>query len=198
MLRLQNGEVIYNNSENLGAVELMNFKQDYDIKGFSINLPNNSVEFIPEEDCTLSEQEVFQAYHEFFRDTGGVKPPPETDIEVIKIQKIQELDVACNTDIQSGFYAEVNGINYLWGFDEKTDQPNLNQQLTAIASGISLEVFYWKPKGDLIPIQVTINQFKEMCKAAQTSKVEKIEKFWGLKATVLSCETLEEVGEIEW
>ena len=73
MLRLQDKKVIYNNSETLGNVEDMNFIEG----GFIISLPDDSIVFIPEQDCTVNEQEVFTAYHEYYKDTGGVKPAPE-------------------------------------------------------------------------------------------------------------------------
>lgn len=73
MLTLQNEKVIYNNSETLGNVEDMNFTEG----GFIISLPDGSIVFIPEQDCTASESEVFQAYHEYYKDNGGVKPEPE-------------------------------------------------------------------------------------------------------------------------
>jgi|GEM_PF-3292764 len=79
MLRLQNGQVIYNNSEVLGSVEDMIFIDG----GFAINFPDGSMVFIPEEDCTAAEREVFQAYHEFYKDTGGVKPTPISEPQII-------------------------------------------------------------------------------------------------------------------
>lgn len=79
MLKLQEGKVIYNNSENLGNVEDMNYLE----YGFSITLPDGSITFIPEQDCTISEREVFQAYHEYYKDTGGVKPTPITEPQII-------------------------------------------------------------------------------------------------------------------
>jgi predicted AlkP superfamily pyrophosphatase or phosphodiesterase len=73
MLTLQNGKIIYNNSEILGNVEDMNFIEG----GFIIALPDGSTVFIPEQDCTASESKVFEAYHEYYKNTGGVKPVPE-------------------------------------------------------------------------------------------------------------------------
>lgn len=75
MLRLQENEVIYNNSINLGAVETLQNAGD----GFVINFPDGSFIFVPEEDCTVSEREVFHAYHEFYKDTGGYPPVQEPE-----------------------------------------------------------------------------------------------------------------------
>lgn len=89
MLRLQDNEVIYNNSENLGLVQDMNFIES----GFVITL-NGSMTFIPQEDATESEKEVFNAYHEYYKDSGGVKPKPvvepsnelipKTDLQILQ------------------------------------------------------------------------------------------------------------------
>ncbi len=73
MLRLQGNKVIYHNSEALGIVADMNFIEG----GFIIALPDGSIVFIPEQDCTVNEQEVFTAYHEYYKATGGVKPVAE-------------------------------------------------------------------------------------------------------------------------
>ncbi len=79
MLRLQGNNVIYNNSEDVGSVEDMNYMES----GFSITLPDGSIVFIPEQDCTQSEREVFQAYHEYYKDTGGIKPIPIPEPQII-------------------------------------------------------------------------------------------------------------------
>lgn len=73
MLSLQNNEVIYNNFENAGAVESLKYVDG----GFEIDLPDGLTVYIPEEDCTSSEREVFTAFHEYYKDTGGVPPSPE-------------------------------------------------------------------------------------------------------------------------
>jgi len=134
-----------------------------------------------------------------FFDGGWVyEDIPEKTLEELKQNKTTELDNACNMDICEGFYSTVDGIEYLWGFDEKTDQLNLNQMLSAIAAGIAPNEFYWKPKGELSPILIIIEQFKQMCVDAQTAKVSKIFNFWTLKAQVLACETKEEIASIVW
>lgn len=71
MLRLQDNEVIYNNSTNLGAV----YDLDYVGEGFAISLPDNSTVFIPQEDCTAAEAEVFAAWQEAH--TNDPAPQPQ-------------------------------------------------------------------------------------------------------------------------
>lgn len=79
MLKLQDRKVIYNNFEDLGNVEDLHYVEG----GFIITFPHGSITFIPEQDCTPSEQEVFQAYREYYKDTGGVKPIPITDPPIV-------------------------------------------------------------------------------------------------------------------
>jgi len=94
MIRLQGNEVIYNNSENLGLIQDVKFVGE----GISITLTNGEVMFIPEEDSTQGEREVFSAYHEFYKDTGGIKPVPivipvapmPTEMEVLQEKVVMQ------------------------------------------------------------------------------------------------------------
>jgi hypothetical protein len=129
MIRLQNNEVIFNNSEKLGAVENLNFTGG----GFFITLADGSIVFIPEEDCTEGEKEVFEAYHEFYKSTSGIKPEPEISPEQAKADKINELDAACNAEILGGFYSSVKNGKRLYGFSYE-DQINME----ALKNNVSL------------------------------------------------------------
>lgn len=95
MLRLDEGNVVYNNSESLGAIEtLVNTGE-----GFSINLPDGGIVFIPEEDCTKSEKEVFQAYHEFYKATGGLPPVPEPEPPGEPVPSLDERLLGVETEL---------------------------------------------------------------------------------------------------
>ena len=191
MLRLQDNEVIYNNSENLGVVENMNFIEG----GFSIPLSDNSVTFIPEEDCTENEKEVFNAYHEYYKDSGGAKPPDEVPLEQIKAAKIVELNTACTTAILAGFEYTQNDTTYLLGFDEQ-DQANLTQQMAIL--DVSLEPIVWKIKGELVFLQFTRDEFKQMGLVAKEHKESKMQRYYQLCMQVNACTDKAGVDEIVW
>lgn len=189
MLRLQDNEVIYNNSENLGPVEDMN----YVLGGFSI--PVGAGGFIPEEDCTANEQEVFNAYHEYYKDSGGIKPPDELSLEQAKQTKIQELNVACTNAILYGFEYTKDDITYLLGFDEQ-DQANLTQQMAIL--NVSPEPITWKVKGELVFLQFTRDEFQQMGLVAKEHKESKMQKYYQLCMQVNVCTDKAGVDAISW
>lgn len=191
MLRLQNEEVIYNNSENLGDVKDMSYIDG----GFIITLTDGTPTFISEEECTESEQEVFIAYHEYYKDTGGVKPTNELSLEMVKLLKIKELNDSCTSDILSGFEHLHHGNTYLMGFDEQ-DQSNLTQQMAIIS--ISTEPIVWKVKGELVFLQFTRDEFQQMGLVAKQHKESKMQRYYLLCGQVQACTTKEEIEAISW
>ncbi len=182
MLRLQDGKVIYNNSEDLGNIEDMNFIEG----GFSTTLPDGLVTFIPEEDCTESEKEVFQAYHEYYKDTGGVKPESSPTVEEMKAAKIAELDRACTETILNGFYSDADGEMKFYGF-ERQDQDNMTAYLSGINAGLQTTVL-WKEKGGF-PKEYTVEQFRKLYSDGFDVHLKnQWIRFHELKAQILACE----------
>jgi hypothetical protein len=146
MLKLQDNEVVYNDSENLGAVKDMN----YTGSGFYIS---TLMEFIPEEDCSTSEKTVFDAYHEYYKDTSGAKPAPLLDIEQIRAQVIDTMNQECGKHILEGFISNAfNGVDDKTYDCELTDQSRISG-LVSIAQlrimNLSTEPIKWKATGEL-------------------------------------------------
>ena len=191
MLRLQDGKVIYNNSENLGLVEDMNFIES----GFSITLSDGSVTFIPEEDCTQEESEVFRAYHEYYKDANGIKPQAGIKLEDAKAIKIKELDTACTNAILAGFEYTKDGTTYLLGFDVQ-DQSNITQQIAILS--VSTESIMWKVKGELVFLQFTKDEFLQMGLVAKAHKEILMQKYFTLCAQVQACTEVSGVDAIVW
>lgn len=191
MLRLQDNNVIYNNSEELCSIEDMNFIES----GFSIILSDGSMVFIPEQDCTQSEREVFQSYHEYYKDTGGVKPQELLPLDVVKSAKIQEINTACTNAILTGFEVTKDGSTHLLGFDEQ-DQANLTQQMAII--GITPEPITWKVKSELQFLEFTRDEFLQIGLIAKQHKWDKMQKYYQLCTQVQACMTNEEVEAIRW
>lgn len=191
MLRLQDNEVIYNNSENLGLVQDMNFIES----GFSINLPDGSMTFIPEEDSTANEKEVFSAYHEYYKETGGIKPKEEISLEQLKANKIKELDTACTDAILFGFTYNHHGTDYLLGFDI-TDQANLTGTIAILSA--CTEPITWKVKGQLIFLEFTKDEFLQMGLVAKIHKETLMQKYFGLCGRIQACTDIIGVDAIVW
>lgn len=199
MIRLQGNEVVYNNSENLGLFKDMNFIEG----GFSFSLPNGEIKFIPEEDSTPAEREVFNAYHEFYKDNGGIKPPNGITLEQVKAIKISELDTTCNETIRNGFYSYAHGDSepIFYGYDntkENPDQTRIAGQFVALTTGIDVEPVFWKGKGNVPPLAYTYEQFKVLATDALKHEKDNTTRYYGLKEQVLACSTVEEVDAIVW
>lgn len=122
-------------------------------------------------------------------------------IIAIKNSKIEELDLDCTADIESGFMSTAGGAvspEVLWGMDLKTDQPNLSQQAADIALGLATEPIYWKPKGIAVPVPLTIEQFKALWEDGKTTKRAKIARCWDLKQSVMLATTEAAIADIHW
>ena len=104
MIRLQNGKVIYNDSVEVGLLEDMSFIGN----GFSINVSMDSTIFVPESTTDPFEQEVFAAYREFYKDTGGVKPVPVTDPPIV-LEPVDE-EKAAMAEAIIDMSQQINGL----------------------------------------------------------------------------------------
>ncbi len=193
MLRLQGNEVIYNNSENLGVVETLKYIGD----GFSIILPDGSMIFIPEEDRTTSEAEVFAAYHAFYADTGGVLPEAPPSLDQLKHKKITEIQQACNAEILAGFESSAKGSPAIYGLDYK-DQINMEALKNNVVQGLipegSLEYY---AKGQ--PCEPWTNaQFLQLYQEAMEFKTVRIRRAKELIVRVGAAVMTEEIQAITW
>lgn len=199
MLRLQDNKVIYNDFENLGNVEDM----DYVEKGFRINLPDGSLLFIPEQDCTVNEQEVFTAYHEFYKDTGGVKPAPARDIEVVRAAAIESMNQECAKRILSGFTSNAfDGVTEKHYDCEMTDQSRI-AGLVSIAqlrlSGLSAEPLKWKGTGELECYEWTPEQMLTLGLDLKRHIQNITDRFYAIRVYALTPErSIEELEAITW
>ncbi|WP_313559080.1 DUF4376 domain-containing protein [Ruminiclostridium cellobioparum] len=199
MLRLQNNRVIYNDSEELCSIEDMIYIED----GFRVTLPDGSMVFIPEQDCTASELEVFQAYHEYYKDTGGVKPPPAIDIEVVRDAVIESMNQECERRILSGFTSEAfeNGTEKHYDC-EMTDQSRI-YGLVSIAqlriAGLSTEILKWKGTGELECYEWSPEQMLTLGLDLKRHIQDITDRFYSIRIYILAPErTIEELEAITW
>ncbi len=199
MLRLQDGKVMYNNSEIIGNVEDMNYIEG----GFSIPLPDGTMIFIPEQGCTFNEQRVFQAYHEYYRDSGGVKPPPAPNIEEIRIKAIETMNQECAKHILSGFGSTAFDGKTEKHYDcEMTDQARISG-LVSIAqlriAGLSTEILKWKATGELECYEWTPEQMLVLGLDLKRHIQDVTDRFYVLRMYALAPErTIEELEAITW
>ncbi len=198
MLKLQDGKVIYNNSEDLGNVEDMNFIES----GFSIILSDGSVMFIPEQDSTQSEAEVFQAYHEYYKDSGGVKPPFPADIEEGRVRIIESMNKECERRIITGFMSKAFDGTEKHYDCELTDQARISG-LVSIAqlrlAGLSEEILTWKASGELECYEWTPKQVLDLGLDLKRHIQDITDRFYALRVYALNPgRTLDELEAITW
>lgn len=195
MLKLQNGEVIYNNSETLGAVEVLQNTGE----GFSITLSDGLIIFIPEEDCTEAEKEVFQAYHEYYKNTDGLPPVQEIipTLEQIISAKVAELDKAYNDEILGGFYSDIKNGNRLYGLGYD-DQINMEALKNNVSLGLIVEgTLEYYAKGQ--PCEAWTNtEFMTLYGQAMTFKTDRIKTCKAKKALAEAATTVAELELIVW
>jgi hypothetical protein len=126
----------------------------------------------------------------------------QTDLEILKENKIKELDAACAANIYSGFYSDAKldennePVMKLYPFDEQ-DQDNMTG-LIALVSVKSDTPIYWKAKGELQSYQWTANELKQLCYDSYMVKLYKMQAFHILRQQVLECTTKEDVEAIVW
>ncbi len=114
-------------------------------------------------------------------------------IEVVRKDKLNELDEACENDILSGFIAS-NGHHY--GFSYK-DQINFNEQDAILTRNPSIDTIYWKTD-DIGPIPHTREEWYAVVDDVAVSKLGKIARYWQLKVYVLSLNSESEINAIHW
>ena len=117
----------------------------------------------------------------------------EVILEHYKRKRIDELDHLCEQTIMNGF--EWNG--YWFSFD-KHDQDNFTQMYLILVDNPDLQgPIRWKTENAGI-IELTREEFKEVCLAAERHKRGLIERYWVLKNQVLTAGTFEEVSSVRW
>jgi len=118
--------------------------------------------------------------------------PLEEILEVQKVSKIEELNLICRNEIEKGF--EYNG--YFFEF-ESHDQDNFTQTLALLSVDPTTTNVTWKTKNQGI-VNLTREEFLQVCKKAETTKRNNIGKCWILKSEVEQATTIEEVNNITW
>ncbi|MBA2943390.1 hypothetical protein HZF08_34530 [Paenibacillus sp. CGMCC 1.16610] len=125
----------------------------------------------------------------------AMQPTPESQIANAKRSKTAELNAACNAAILAGFTSNVLGVNHTYDFVYEA-QTNLNTMLNAIIADLVSEPIIWKASKKLQPH--TIDQFKTLFTDSLTHKTTNINKYWELKMTVESANSMEGVASISW
>lgn len=124
--------------------------------------------------------------------------PTEAELEinwlnVVKQQKIDELNKLCEQTILAGFIA-ISGHKY--GFSQY-DQMNITQQMALLLVDTTITTINWKTE-DAGVISHTRDEFVVLCNDANNHKRNNITKYWTLKAQVNAATTEADIGAISW
>lgn len=123
------------------------------------------------------------------------------NIDLIKQNKIQELNKKCNETIINGFYSDADGTKKLYDF-ELENQVNLStkayQLQIAKLAGQPIESVSYYAKGETCH-DYTAEQFLKLALDGETWKTTNIVKYKDvLKPKVEACKTVGEVNAITW
>jgi len=121
---------------------------------------------------------------------------PIPSLSEIQQQKILELNTACNNLILTGFPSSCTGIEHQYKFDMEY-QANFAQQGVMLSLDPTISTVLW-PTSDEGVRPHSREQFIRLCQDAQTWKATNTYRYFGLKAQVLSCETVDAVNAIVW
>ncbi|MCM3628808.1 hypothetical protein M3194_15800 [Paenibacillus glycanilyticus] len=120
-----------------------------------------------------------------------------TDIEVLREKKIEQLDYLCNQSILAGFESDSLGESHKYDFDTEA-QGNLSGTLNLINGGQlpSDTILEWKADG--IPQNHTVPQFIQVCVDSFTHKQSNVNKYWEKKYAVLEMIEKEDILSVNW
>lgn len=126
-------------------------------------------------------------------------PKPTTDelnagwLGYLKKDKLAELSQICQDTIYGGF---TGTDGHLYQFQEK-DQGNLIAQMLLLVSDPTISVVQWKT-ADAGIIELTRDQFLQVCKDADSFKRKNFARYWTLEANVKATTTEFEISQIVW
>lgn len=115
-------------------------------------------------------------------------------LDVIKEQKIAELNELCEQTILAGFTSQTTG--HFYRFNEY-DQMNFTQQMLLLLADPGITEVAWKTE-DAGVITHTRENFLAVTREAEVHKRGLMERYWALKAQVLAATTKEEVDAVNW
>jgi hypothetical protein len=114
-------------------------------------------------------------------------------LEILKANKLAELNNACQSTILDGFVA-TNGHTYQFDFK---DQDNITQQMLFLVNDPTISSVQWKTVNAGVIVH-TREEFLQMCKDADAHKRYNFGKYWTLEAQLKSAVTEVEIKSINW
>lgn len=111
-------------------------------------------------------------------------------------QKILELNIACNQEILNGFSSSCTGLSHQYKFDMEY-QGNFSKKMGLLALVPTIQSVDW-PTKDMGVVEHTREQFIQLIIDGQTHMETKIFRYFGMKAQIEACETVEAVNEFVW
>lgn len=116
-------------------------------------------------------------------------------LDIVKQQKINQLNKDCDNAIISGFYSSVSGEQQLYEFGDK-EQGVWNQGLSLLLAGIVETVPVKFIGGTFQPY--TKEQYFQLIADAAIHKQSQYMKCDALVAQVQQCKSIEEITNIQW
>lgn len=123
------------------------------------------------------------------------------DLETIKQNKINELNIKCNETIINGFCSDADGTKKLYDF-ELENQVNLSIlggkiQISKLSGATTIPDISYYAKGEQCH-NYNADQFLKLVQDGETFKFITIQKYKKLKEYVESLKTKEEIEKVTW
>lgn len=194
------GNLIVDTGERFGSVVETTIEQDFQLYIALQNKLPEAVGIVHLEYGQFSEQFLscygFKINLETEEIIFNFISPESTLEEAIEV-KVKELDTACNTEILSGFYSDITGINRLYGL-EYDDQINMEALKNNVALGLIADgtLEYYCKGGECEPWNNA--DFMVLYGQAMAFKTERIKTCKVKKAQAINATTIEELEQITW
>jgi hypothetical protein len=121
-----------------------------------------------------------------------------SELDLLKQDKIKEMNIACEKAICTGFYSSALGEKHFYAFDKEEAQINFTQQSSLInLAPDRYTIIYWKTE-DAGVLAHAKEQFINVLFDADTHKTSNISMYWSLKDKINNCTCEDEVNAISW
>lgn len=158
---------------------------------------DGSITCIPQENCTIDEQALFD---EFIAKYPNGKPIL-VSLEDTKGLKINEISSVCENKIVNEFYSSCLGERKLFDCSliDQTNVIGLVAKAQMILAGIATDTTLdWKASGEPLCYSWTPAQVMTLGMDLFAHKTEKIKRYENLRAYIITLTTIEEINSVTW
>ena len=151
------------------------------------------------DDNDINNQDIIKNYPNYTMiDNAPVYTPIPDSVKLPfeRQSKIQELNIACNQDILSGFSSSAIGEKHEYKFDYEY-QGNFDKKLGILSMIPTIQTVDW-PTKDAGIITHTREQFLQVCLDGQSWIESNLFRYFRMKAEIEVMENIDEIASVKW